>query len=289
MGKGGKVADCDYRFILITASPEIAEEAERAGIDRILVDLEMLGKKERQAGRDSVVSGHHLRDVAVIRQVLRHAELVVRVNPLHSETNAEVDGAVRGGADTVMLPMFHSAMQVEAFCRIVKGRLKVIGLVETPGALNEIDEVAAVPGLSEIHIGLNDLHLAQGMDFIFEPLADGSVDRAAALLRRREVPFGIGGVARVGEGLVPAERVLGEHLRLGSTGAILSRTFHRRASNLEELREKLDLSLETGRLRRTLEDLSRRSSEEVERDRAETNTLIRRIALEMREARTCRT
>jgi hypothetical protein len=39
------------------------------------------------------------------------------------------------------------------------------------------------------------------------------------------IPYGFGGIAKIGEGLLPAERVITEHYRLGSTRAILSRSF----------------------------------------------------------------
>lgn len=37
-----------------------------------------------------------------------------------------------------------------------------------------------------IHLGLNDLHLALGMKFMFELLADGTVDRLAKRSNQRE-------------------------------------------------------------------------------------------------------
>ncbi len=39
------------------------------------------------------------------------------------------------------------------------------------------------------------------------------------------IPYGFGGIARLGDGLLPAEKIIMEHYRLGSTRAILSRTF----------------------------------------------------------------
>lgn len=39
------------------------------------------------------------------------------------------------------------------------------------------------------------------------------------------IPFGFGGIARIGEGDLPSDYILGEHVRLGSTSVILSRTF----------------------------------------------------------------
>ena len=39
------------------------------------------------------------------------------------------------------------------------------------------------------------------------------------------VPYGFGGIARLGDGVLPAEKIIMEHYRLGSTRAILSRSF----------------------------------------------------------------
>ena len=36
---------------------------------------------------------------------------------------------------------------------------------------------------------------------------------------------GFGGIARIGEGMLPSDNILGEHVRLGSSSVILSRTF----------------------------------------------------------------
>ena len=54
---------------------------ERCGVDWVFVDLEIIGKQERQAGRNTVVSGHSLGDVRAVRQVLSQSKLLVRVNP----------------------------------------------------------------------------------------------------------------------------------------------------------------------------------------------------------------
>ena len=43
--------------------------------------------------------------------------------------------------------------------------------------------------------------------------------------KAKGIPYGFGGVARLGMGLLPAEKVIMEHYRLGSTRAILSRAF----------------------------------------------------------------
>ena len=60
---------------------------------------------------------------------------------------------------------------------------------------------------------------------MFELLADGTVERLTKKIRAKGVPYGFGGIARLGEGDLPAEKVIMEHYRLGSTRAILSRSF----------------------------------------------------------------
>lgn len=54
------------KLMYITNRPEIAQIAETAGVDRIFVDLEYIGKAERQGGMDTVQSHHTLEDVKKI-------------------------------------------------------------------------------------------------------------------------------------------------------------------------------------------------------------------------------
>ena len=43
--------------------------------------------------------------------------------------------------------------------------------------------------------------------------------------KEKGIPYGFGGIASLGKGMLPAEKVIAEHYRLGSTCAILSRSF----------------------------------------------------------------
>jgi hypothetical protein len=98
-------------------------------------------------------------------------------------------------------------------------------LVETAEAAANIEEICKVQGVDEIHIGLNDLHLAYGQKFMFQLLADGTVEKLCKTIQDSGIKYGFGGIARVGHGLLPAEYIMAEHYRLGSTAAILSRGF----------------------------------------------------------------
>ncbi len=222
-------------LLQITNDPELARRCDALGGFRLFVDLELMGKHTRQAGRNTHISSHTMEDVARIKAVLRRARLMVRLNPLHDGTPAEVAAALAGGADLLMLPMFEDAATLRRFAHIVQGHIPrnaaqqniIVPLLETRGALQSIDEWINTPGLHEVFVGLNDLHLQLGCRFMFEPLAQGHVDRVAALCRARSLPFGFGGVARMHEGQLSGRDVLAEHVRLGSSAVIVSRTFHR--------------------------------------------------------------
>ena len=219
------------KLMYITNRPEIAQIAETAGVDRIFVDMEYIGKTERQGGMDTVQSHHTVEDVARIRGAIGKAELMVRCNPIHRATSEysssaeEIDGIVKNGADIIMLPYFKSATEVKTFIDLVGGRARALPLVETPEAVESIDEILDLPGVDEIYIGLNDLSLGYHKKFMFELLADGTVEKLCFKFRQKGIPYGFGGIASVGKGLLPAEKIIREHYRLGSTSAILSRSF----------------------------------------------------------------
>lgn len=214
------------KLMYITNKPEVARIAEDNTVDRIWVDLETMGKARRQGHVNSVKSNHTMEDVSSIRGAITKAQLLVRVNPIHDGSRREVDEVIQRGAEIVMLPMFRTLDDAKRFIDLIGGRAKTLLLAETVHAQEHIAEIAALPGVDEIHIGLNDLHLERGMSFMFELLADGTVDRMAGEIKRRGVPFGFGGIARLDEGLLPARHVIAEHYRLGSSLAILSRSFY---------------------------------------------------------------
>ena len=209
----------------ITNNVEVAKIAEKAGVDTIFVDMEYIGKDQRQGNLDTVQNHHTIEDVKNLRGALRKANLLVRVNPIHENSEAEVNAVIDAGADVVMLPWFHTAEEAEKFIKIVSGRAKTILLVENKKAIDNLDNILKVDGIDEVYIGLNDLSLSMGMKFMFQPMAEGIVESACEKIRSKNIPFGIGGIARIGEGALPAEYIIQEHYRLGSTSAILSRTF----------------------------------------------------------------
>lgn len=212
-------------LMYITNNPQIALIAQEAGVDRIWIDLETLGKEERQAGLNTVKSKHCISDILEIKPVLTRSSIMVRVNPINPNSKNEIDQVIHAGTDYVMLPMYRTKEDVESFLTFVNGRAKTILLLETIEAQKNLVNYIDLPGINEIHIGLNDLHLAYKKNFMFELLADGTVESITNILKAHHIRFGFGGLARVGYGILPAEMILTEHYAMGSQMAILSRGF----------------------------------------------------------------
>ncbi len=218
-------------LMYITNRPDVAEIAQNAGVDRIWIDMEYIGKEARQGGMDTVKSHHTIEDIRRLRPIVTTSQLMVRVNPIHDQTEEygsseeEIRQTVEAGADVIMLPMFKEKSEVERFIAAVDGKAKTQLLFETAEAVENIEEILSVPGIDEVHIGLNDLHLAYHRTFMFELLSDGTVERLCGIFRKYNLKYGFGGIARVGYGDLPAEMIMTEHYRLGSTAAILSRGF----------------------------------------------------------------
>lgn len=231
-------------LMYVTKCPEIAQIAEAAGIDWIFVDMEFIGKDVRQGGLDTVQNHHTVEDVANIKKSINKAKVLVRVNPIHDaregyfSSEDEIEATIKAGADIIMLPFFKTVEEVSKFLVYVNGRAKTCLLVETPEAALLLDKILELNGIDMIHLGLNDLHLALGMKFMFEPLADGTVDRLSAKIKAKGIPFGFGGIAMLNSGILPGSFVLKEHYRLGSSMVIVSRSFCNtdKVTDLDEVR-----------------------------------------------------
>lgn len=225
------------KLMYITNDLTVAKIAEKAGVDRIWIDLEILGKEERQKGLNTVKSHHSVEDIKKIAPELTSSEMLVRVNPWNDTSEAEINQVIEAGAQIVMLPMWKTVTEVESFLQVVSGRCKTSLLLETKEAVSCLDKVLELNGIDEIHIGLNDLHLSYGMDFMFELLADGTVEKLCKKIAATGIPYGFGGIAKIGEGILPADYIVTEHYRLGSTRVILSRSF----CNVEEISDNAEI------------------------------------------------
>lgn len=270
------------KLMYITNRPDVARIAERYGVDRIFVDMEYIGKEQRQPG-DTVKSYHTIADVANIRSVVSSSEILARVNPITEKSNSfvgskqEIDEVISAGADVIMLPMVKSVEEVKLFSQYVGGRAKKMLLLETREAMESLDEILSLGLIDEVHIGLNDLHLSLGKKFMFELLADGTVEMLCKKISSYGLPYGFGGIARLGYGMLPSEYVIAEHYRLGSSAAILSRSFANvnKISDIDEINRLF--SEETLRIREYEKELLGYSADKFEKNRLETIRLVSEI------------
>ena len=219
------------KLMYITNKPAVAQIAEAAGVDWIFLDMEFIGKDARQGGLDTVQNHHTVKDIENIKTAVKTAKVLVRVNPIHDalpnypSSKDEIDASIQAGADILMLPFFKTIEEVKKFIGYVNGRAKTLLLMETVEAANLVDEILDIPGVDMIHLGLNDMHLELGMKFMFELLANGTVEKLGKKIEAKGIPFGFGGIATLDGGALPGSMVLKEHVRLGSSMVIVSRSF----------------------------------------------------------------
>ncbi|MGB6941711.1 MAG: aldolase/citrate lyase family protein [Bryobacteraceae bacterium] len=219
-------------FILtaITADPELVRAADEAGVDRIGIDVERIGKLARQGHLPRArFAAHQLDDLAVVAANVRHAAVFARLNPLHEESAQEIERALQLNAQFLMLPYFARPAEVAAFVQIVGARAEVIPLVETAAAAERISEIASIPGLREIMVGLNDLHLSLALANPFEIVVSARMQRMARCVQGAGMRFGFGGLARVDDRALPIapDLIFAQYPRLGASSAWLSRSFFR--------------------------------------------------------------
>ena len=69
------------KLMYITNNPEVASIADRAGVDRVFIDLEQYGKEKRQKNWDSVKSKHSISDIPKVKAAVKDAQIFVRIDP----------------------------------------------------------------------------------------------------------------------------------------------------------------------------------------------------------------
>lgn len=216
-----------FRLTLFTNDPLLAHHADSAGVDNIGPDLERLGKLERQAGLNTWISHHGEWDLPPVYAAIGNARRFVRCNPPHVGQDEEISRLLSLGAEVIMLPFFHSAAEARRFVELVAGRAETMLLVETAAAARQMEEMTRIEGVSEIHLGLNDLHRDLGMRSHFELLCSTFMEELCGVLHAAGAKFGFGGIGRALDTRlpIPADLVYAQYPRLGGGGALVSRVF----------------------------------------------------------------
>jgi hypothetical protein len=248
----------EFSLFLFSTDPRIIRIAVRSGVRAIIVDLERLGKEQRQAGSDTDISTHTIADLRRVRSVTA-ATVICRINGFHPGTREEIEQVVDAGADELLLPMVRSPAEVESVIEMVRDRAGVGILIETTQAVYRAPTLAKLP-LTRVYVGLNDLAIERRTPSIFTALVDGTVEELRGCIV--DQPFGFGGLT-VPEGgwPIPCRLLIAEMARLRCHFAFLRRSFHR------DVRSR-DIEVEIPRLLEAIADAARRPSDEIAMDQA---------------------
>ena len=155
--------------------------------------------------------------------------------------------------------------------------------METPEAAEQANEIVKIPGIDEIHIGINDMSIGYGKTFMFELLVDGSVERLCNIFKVAGIPYGFGGVASIGTGKLPAETIITEHYRLRSSMVILSRSFCdvSKEKDISFIREKFDSGIRC--IRSFEKSMSARSCQYFDDNRKVVAEYVNKIVDEIKQ------
>lgn len=215
-------------LLYITNNVSEAKIIDKLDIDWIFIDLETIGKKTRQAGRNTVLSNHSISDIKKIKSKINNTKILVRCNPIGNHSIKEIEQLNNtSGIDMVMLPFFKTVNEVKIFIDLLDTtKAEPVLLIETISAIDNLEEILKLYPFKYVHIGLNDIHIERNTSFMFEPFIDGLLKKTINILNNNNQRFGIGGIGKIGSDLLPTpECLIIEHIRLKSSGVILSRSF----------------------------------------------------------------
>lgn len=240
-----------FVLTLWTNEPALASRADAAGVDRIGLDLETYKKAERQPKSLATwISPHREEQLPGLREAIKSGKLFCRINPINPGSHDEIERLVDYGVQVMMLPMFTTPQEVEAFVKLVKGRADCVLLLENVTAAERVREIVQVPGICDVHVGLNDLTLSLGRKNAnrFAVMATDLMLRISEAVRGAGVRFGVGGIGRAmdNDQKVPADLIYAQYARLGATAALIARTFFGSEP------DRMDVSAEIKRARQRL-------------------------------------
>ncbi|MDD5260725.1 MAG: aldolase/citrate lyase family protein [Methylacidiphilales bacterium] len=232
----------EFILTLISNDPDWIRPGDEAGIERIGLDIERLGKLERQGHiHNARISSHTLDDLKVVTSLVRKARPFVRLNRPHPETRDEIERALALGAGCVMLPGFRLRDEAARFIEWVDGRAETVLLLETATAVDRLRDFISLPGVEEIMIGMNDLSLELNLAGPMGVAASDLMRRLSGEIRGAGIRFGFGGVARpeMEDLPVPADLVLAGYARLGAGSAWIARSFFQGGLGPEQFGEAI--------------------------------------------------
>jgi len=253
-------------LFLFSNNPDEAYTAQQSGIDGIFVDWENTGKQERQAGYDTECNKPSIKSLESLSNAV-DIPIMLRINTLSPDTDQEIQLAVDGGADLIVLPMAGSAGDVEHFIEILSGRAVPCIMIENNEILSDLDALQKLPW-EYAFIGFNDLMITRSGNFLWEPILDGTLDLIFSKLPGRKLGFG--GITLVDMGNpLPFKLLASEMSHHGCHFSFLRRAFKRDIAGR-------DINKEIPKIRKLWEECQSRDQATVQ---AESNALKQRLKL----------
>lgn len=186
----------EFRLTLVTRDPVWAAAGAKAGVEYVGVDIERLGKAERQSHiKNARINDHELHHLDDVAKAAPGVPLFARLNPLHAGTQAEIEEALRRGVSALMLPQFRDAVPLREFFDIVAGRAGVIPLLEDVAAMDHLDEILDLCVNDELMFGINDFSRSLGLGHPMRMALHPEMAEVARAAKAKGVPFGWGGIA----------------------------------------------------------------------------------------------
>ncbi|MFO1462615.1 MAG: aldolase/citrate lyase family protein [bacterium] len=258
--------EAGFQLFLFSVQATTIRQAREAGIDGLVVDWESRGKESRQSGFDTQINHDTVDDLRRTRELFA-GTILCRVNSDHPGREEEIEAAIAGGADEIMLPMVRTPREVLLALEQIRGRARLGILLETREALNHASDFAALP-LSRVYLGLNDLAIERGEPNIFRFLLEAGLPELRQSFR---CPFGFGGLTLPEAGdPIPCALLMGEMARLDCRFSFLRRSFLRDIQGRE-------MGHEVPRIRQALRKNFDRSPERIQADRLALEAAILKI------------
>ena len=118
---------------------------------------------------------------------------------------------------------------------------------------------------------------------MLELLSNGTVEGLCNKMNAAGVNYGFGGIARIGEGTLPAEKIVMEHYRLGSKRVILSRSFCNalEITDINEIQSIFEKN--TINLRSYEKTLANKALEDYEENKIAVQQCVESIAQQIKE------
>jgi hypothetical protein len=229
-------------LFLFTTSVAEAREAMENGVEGVIVDLEIRGKKLRQNGYPTEINEFTVSNIEVLRKALPQLYIITRINQWNAtETPREIDEVIAAGTNEILLPMAKHPDEVVLTNKHINERVSLSMLIETKEMLEHLPALPKLP-LKRIYIGLNDLSISCGYHNIFLPFIDGTLQHIFKQID--STPYGVAGLTDPLKGSpIPCNLLLAAMVRLGVSFTFLRRSFLKDAgsSSIADVLAKIEM------------------------------------------------